>query len=220
LNVNAVVSDALARIRPAQQERSRRAQTGALDAFATLLRHRALRQVSMRDVAATAGLSVTSVYARFDGKQALVLALHERVIADGIAQLDALLEAHRVEWATVDDTVGALIEGLVAFAVDRAHIFRAVLLADDEETNQRAAGFIRAGSERLAGLLVERIARPADEVARDVDFAWRGVVAVIQQMWSLDGAEPARFPLDPPALARRLTAQFLTIVHPAAEVPR
>ncbi|MEJ7584050.1 MAG: helix-turn-helix domain-containing protein [Acidimicrobiales bacterium] len=72
--------DDLSRVRPPQQDRSRRAQQGALDAFEALLAERPLSRVTMQEVADRAGLSITSVYARFDGKDALVLALHERVI--------------------------------------------------------------------------------------------------------------------------------------------
>lgn len=205
-------TDGLARIRPPQQDRSRRAQAKALDAFESLLAHRPLARVSMHDVAAEAGLSVTSVYARFDGKQALVLALHERVVAQGRELLDSMLDAQAAADASVEADVAELIDGLVGFALDHAHIFRAVLLADDAETNERAAAFVRAGSERITEAVVPRIARPGGQVVEDIDFAWRSVVAVVQQTWSLDGAEPARFPLDRTALGRRLTRQFLATI--------
>ena len=164
----------------------------------------------MQEVATAAGLSITSVYARFEGKQALVLALHERVIAEGGAQLEAMLE-HQAS-ASVESMVAALVDGLIGFASDHAHVFRAVLLSDDAETNERAAAFIRTGSERVAASLIPRVTGPRARAAKDIDFAWRSVVAVIQQTWSLDGAEPARFPLDRRALGRRLTRQFLAAI--------
>ena len=87
-----------------------------------------------------------------------------------------------------------------------------MLAADDEETNERAAAFIRGGSERLARLLAPRLPSDPDTAARDIDFAWRATVAVLQQSWMLHGAEPSRFPLDRAALAQRLTAQFLAAI--------
>jgi AcrR family transcriptional regulator len=64
-----------------------------------LLRERSLDSVTMQEVADRAGLSITSVYARFDGKDALVLALHERVIAAGLAALEAALDDGEVAGA-------------------------------------------------------------------------------------------------------------------------
>ncbi len=196
------------RVRAPRQERSRRAFSAALAAFEELLRERPLASVTMQEVAGRAGLSVTSVYARFDGKAALVLALHESVIAQALAALDDAEAAS----APFESAVAAIVEGAVEFAHANAHVFRAVLAADDEETNERAAAFIRGGSERLARLLAPRLPSDPDTAARDIDFAWRATVAVLQQSWMLHGAEPSRFPLDRAALTRRLTAQFLAAV--------
>lgn len=206
--------DNLTRIRAPRQERSRRAFAAALAAFEALLRERPFASVTMQEVADRAGLSITSVYARFDGKAALVLALHEQIIAQGLATLDAALAGGEQAEASLESVVAQIVEGAVEFAHAHAHVFRAVLAAGDDETNERAAAFIRAGSERLARLLGPRLSSDADTAERDVDFAWRATVAVLQQSWMLHGAEGARFPLDAPALAQRLTSQFLCAVDP------
>jgi len=221
----------LSRVRPAHQDRSRRAQRVALDAFEALLAERPLSRVTVQHVADRAGLSITSVYARFDGKDALVLALHERVIGDAIAQLDAQLGGERGLDAPVEEIVATLIDGALAFAHANAHVFRAVLVAGDDETNERAAAFIRTGSERIARVLAPRLpvsrayatravagrseATLEDAREADVDFAWRSVVAVLQQMWALGGVDPSRFPLSRAQLSARLTRQFLAAIgHP------
>ncbi len=174
---------------------------------------RPLSKVTVQEVAKRAGLSITSVYARFDGKDALVLALHERVVGNGGAQLDALLED--IALAPVEDVVAALVDGAIAFSRANAHVFRAVLVAGDAETNERAAAFIRAGSERIARTLAPRLALPRARANRDIDFAWRSVVAVLQQAWGLGGADPGRFPLSEAELGVRLTRQFLAAIgHP------
>jgi AcrR family transcriptional regulator len=168
----------------------------------------------MQEVADRSGLSITSVYARFDGKAALVLALHEQVIAEGLAALETALAAGQLAGAPLESVVAAVVEGAVDFARAHAHVFRAVIAADDDETTERVAAFIRGGSERLARLLLPKLPSDPDTAARDVDFAWRATVAVLQQSWMLHGAEPARFPLAPAALAQRLTSQFLAAVAP------
>jgi AcrR family transcriptional regulator len=165
----------------------------------------------MQEVADLAGLSIMSVYARFDGKSALVLALHERVIAHGLDQFDAALGDPAVAGAPLEGMVVEVVSRAVDFAEENAHVFRAVLAAADDETNQRAAAFVRVGSERLARLLGPRLPAGVD-ADRAVDFAWRSTVAVLQQWWVLWGAEPARFPLGRDALARRLARSFVAAV--------
>ncbi len=204
--------DELHRVRPPRQDRSRRAQRAALDAFEALLAERDPSKVTVQEIADRAGLSITSIYARFDGKSALVLALHERVIGQGMAQLDQFLGQEAVATAPVEDIVADLVDGAVTFADAHAHVFRTVLLAADGETNERAAAFIRAGSERITGVLAPRLPHPRAQAERDIDFAWRSVAAVLQQHWALGGASPGRFPLSPAELATRLTRQFLATI--------
>lgn len=203
----------LSRVPPAQQERSRRAQREALEAFEALLKERPYSRVAMQDVADRAGLAITSVYARFDGKSALVLAAHERIIASAIAVLDAMVDAELAHPSDTRDFVTALIAGSADHAEAERHILRAVLAANDNETSERAACFIRASSERLATILVPRLPRPCARAERDIDFAWRSVVAVLQQRWALSNTGLGRFPLSKDELVRRLTDQFLAAIH-------
>lgn len=208
------VYEELSRVRPPLQDRSRLAQVAALDAFESMLRERPLHKVTVQDVADRAKLSITSVYARFDGKKALVLALHERVIHDAIDQLGSLLAQAAASNESVEATVAKLMSRVVEFARQNTHIFGAVLSAADEETNQRAAAFIRAGSEAVAGYLVPRLGLPPERADQEVDFAWCSVIAMMQQTWALGGAEPARHPLNPAELAARLSKLFLDAVRP------
>ncbi len=95
----------LSRVKPPQQDRSRRAQYAALDAFESLLAERPLSSVTVQEVADRAGLSITSLYARFDGEQALVLALHERTVRSALELLDRI---HRQFLAAVGQPIGPL----------------------------------------------------------------------------------------------------------------
>jgi AcrR family transcriptional regulator len=203
----------LSRVPPAQQERSRRAQREALEAFEALLKERPYSRVAMQDVADRAGLAITSVYARFDGKSALVLAAHERIIASAIAGFDAMVEAESANPSDTRDFVTALIAGSADHAEAATHILQAVLAANDKETSERAAFFIRASSERLAAIIAPRLPRPRAQAERDIDFAWRSVVAVLQQTWALSDTDLGRFPLGKDELVRRLADQFLAAIH-------
>lgn len=114
----------LSRVRPPQQDRSRRAQQAALDAFEALLVDRPLAKVTVQEVADRAGLSITSVYARFDGKQALVLALHERVVAEGIEWMDLVLASDAPPDGPLEDIVSMIVGQALGFAVAHQHVFR------------------------------------------------------------------------------------------------
>lgn len=206
------IYEGFSRVNPAQQERSRRAQRETLEAFESLLEERPYSKVTMQGVADRAGLAITSVYARFEGKSALVLAVHERIVASGIAVFDAMVEAEAVIPSDTDELMTAIIAGLAEHVENDAHILRAVLAANDEETNERAAFFIRESSERLATVVAPRLSQPLAEAERDIDFAWRTVVAVLQQTSALWGSDVGRFPLDRDELVRRLADQFLAAI--------
>ena len=207
-------SSAVARIRPPKQERSRKAVVASLDAFDGLLRERSVHDVSMQEVAERAGLSLTSVYARFDGKAALVLALHERVIADGLAMADLADADESLADLALPDLVSMIVRSVGDFTATNEHVFRAVLATADREATDRVADFVRNSSERVGALLRNRVEGDPDTVDRGLDFAWRSVIAVLQQAWMLDGADPGRFPLDRTELLDRLTAQFLDAISP------
>lgn len=206
----------LPRVRAPRQARSRRAFDAALDAFEELLRDRPVAAVGVQEVADRAGLSITSLYARVDGKSALVLALHERVIAEGLATFEAA-EAELDPDTELDQVVRAVVEGAVAFTDRYHHVFRAVAATDDPDVHDRAATFIRAGSERVAELVLPRLPAGSTSDDADVDFAWRTVVAVLQQRWALGTANPGRYRHDGPALVDRLARTFLATILPGAD---
>lgn len=199
----------LDRIRAPKQERSLRVFEATLAAFDALLQQRPFAEVSMQEVAEHAGVSVPSVYARFDGKAALVLALHELTIARGLAAADQMIEADRTAPATLEDAVRTLVSAAVAFAQRNEHLFRAVIACSDDETFERAAAFSREMSARLSTLLLPKLSGDPASAERDVDFAWRSVLAVLQQAWMLGGAQPGRFPMSRDEEIERLVRQFL-----------
>ncbi|MGB5757819.1 MAG: hypothetical protein WBM50_12960 [Acidimicrobiales bacterium] len=107
-----------------------------------------------------------------------------------------------------------IVQSVGDFTEANEHVFRAVLATADREATDRIADFVRSSSERVAALLRNRIEGDPETVDHELDFAWRSVVAVLQQAWMLDGADPARFPLDRTELLDRLTTQFLNAISP------
>ncbi len=202
------------RLRPPQQARSRRSQERVLDTFAAMLIEQSFEQITIADLARRARVAVTSIYARFDDKRALVLALHERHFAETVRNTDTLLDPDRWEGADLETVVRGVVARIVGHLLPRAHLLRAALLVNDRDIEARVAELMRRGSERLAALLRPRLGhlRPGDR-DRVVDFAIRAVLAVVQQRLLFPHTEPGRFRLSNAELTRRLGGLFLALVR-------
>jgi AcrR family transcriptional regulator len=202
------------RLRPPRQSRSRESQERVLDAFAAMLREQSFESITMADLARRAGVAVTSIYARFADKRALVLALHERHYAETTTQMDALLDPARWEGADLETVARTIVSRVVRHLLSRADLLRAALLVDDPDVETRAAALMRRGSERLAVLLRPRLRHlPPRERDRAIDFAVRAVLAVVQQRLLFPAAEPGRYRLSEAELVRRLGRLFLATLR-------
>ena len=184
-----------------------------LDACAAMLTTQPFDRITMAALARRAGVAVTSIYARFSDKHALVLALHERHSEETARHTAALLDPTRWANADLETLVRGVIAGVVAHLLPRAHLLRAVLLADDPDVEARAAELMRRGSAALAALVAPRLAHvPARERDRLVDFALRAVMALVHQRLIFCHHEPGRFALSEREFTRRLGDLFLAIV--------
>jgi AcrR family transcriptional regulator len=202
------------RLRPARQARSRLSQERVLDALAAMLAEQPFEKIRVTEIARRAGVAVTSIYARFEDKRALVLALHERHVSETLGLTDTLLDAGRWEGADLETVVRGVIAGIVAHQRPRAQLLRTVLVVNDRDVERRVAHLMRHGSERLATLLRSHLAHvPAATRDRLVDFAFRAVVAVLQQRLIFPTTEPGRYRLSDAELTRRLGDLFLGAVR-------
>ena len=66
------------RIRQPQQTHSLETMIRVLDAFEKLLRNAAYETITISDIAKESATGVGSIYARFDGKQSILCAIHAR----------------------------------------------------------------------------------------------------------------------------------------------
>jgi AcrR family transcriptional regulator len=203
------------RLRQPLQARSRQSQERVLATFGAMLAKQPFERITIADLARRAGVAVTSIYARFEDKRALVLALHERHVEETMRFTDALLAPGRWEGADLATIVGRIIAGVVAHQRPRAHLLRTVLLVNDRDVEVRVAHLMQHGSERLAALLRPHLVRiPTEARDRAVDFALRAVIAVLQQRLIFPNTEPGRYRLSDKELARRLTDLVLAVINP------
>ncbi len=187
-----------------------------LDACARMLMTQPFERITMADLARRAGVAVTSIYARFSDKRALLLALHERHVTETANRTATLLDPGRWTGTDLETVVRGVVAGIVAHLVPRAHLLRAVLLADDADVEARAAELMRRGSAALAELIAPRLRHiPVRERDRLVDFALRTVMALLHQRFIFPRHEPGRYALSHREFTRRLGDVFLVIVtHP------
>jgi AcrR family transcriptional regulator len=163
----------------AQQARSRATEERILAATETLLADLPFDELAVAGIASMAGVSVGGFYARFEGKNALLEALHSRYEDRRTARLEDAFALDR--W--IDRVTRERFRGVIAEIVDlmaeERHVLRTFLLRY-WSTPEDASG---AFADRLAGLydaaahilLLDRDLMRAD----DPEEATRAAIAVV-----------------------------------------
>jgi AcrR family transcriptional regulator len=156
------------------EERARRIVATAME----LAERGGFEAVRLRDVAAHAGVALGTVYRRFRGKQDLLLAALESLVADHLEEMARCPAAG----ATPLERLTHFFELTTARLCDRPNLARAVVRAvatGDPELTQKIAAFHTLMEEMItAALRGDRQAR-ADAPSE----AERGLAFVLQQVW-------------------------------------
>jgi AcrR family transcriptional regulator len=171
-------------VHPPRQARSRRTLERILDAAERLLDEKGFDDLSVHEVAQRARSSVGAFYTRFEDKDGLLHALHERFSEEAFATADRALDPARWRGATIAEILSSCIPFLVRITRERAGLIRAVLLraAVDGAFAERAARLSRhviGGLDRLLLARRDEIGHAEPEVA--AQFAWRVVFSVLNQ---------------------------------------
>lgn len=163
-----------ATIRKPMQERSRATLEKLLRAGVELLSERGYEGLSIADLGMRAGVSIGSIYQRFDGKEALFAALRDRVMAAIDAEQGKLfddIDPALPDQALVQEAVGRLA------AHFRRHgpLLRAIILRGtvDEPTRLRGSISSMTLAKSFEAFLlssVRRFGHEAPERAADVCF--------------------------------------------------
>lgn len=128
-----------------KQERSLATYQSLLDAAEQLLAERRLEEITVAHVVARAGSSVGSFYARFPGKEALVVALVERYHEDTRAVMEALLADGRLKTLSLRARARRFIALLVESCRKRRGLLRlrfalrlsrSIALPDEDEKSR------------------------------------------------------------------------------------
>lgn len=208
---------ALPAVRAPKQLRSQKTITRILKAFDALLQQKPFDQITVAEVARRARASIPSLYARFEGKEALLLAAHEAFKEEVIAGSSDFLAPERWQDVAVPEICRRGAAEMVRLYQTRQNLLRAVLLSDSPVIYERVALIARHLSERLAALLLPRLeledARAAEEA---IDFGVRAALALLQHQLVFGTVHPARFDLTQRQLVPRI-AELLVAFMPASE---
>jgi AcrR family transcriptional regulator len=207
-------------IRTPVQGRSERTLARILDATERLLNARTFEQLTVQDIVREAEASVGSFYARFESKDALLNALHERYVAESIPTTERALDP--ALWRGIPLLV--LVEQTVAFLVDQTWqnrgLKRALVIAvakGEPGFRERSSGLAGLVVDQLAALFVARGDALGGKDARAAaDFVHRLVFSFLDQMVSFAPDDPIARPRAPDVLARELVhAVYAYLVTPA-----
>lgn len=207
-----------------QQERSRRTLERIEEAALALIAEQGVEATSVQDIVVRARSSVGSFYARFPGKEDLLVHLEQRIWTAARARFDQALE----EWQTEGLTLTGLLEPLVEL----------VLRSLREDVRQRRTLDLRASNDdrgsgvrafhayilsRIRPLLLAReseILHPIPERAVDLGFA--AVVGALQVLERGTLEEGARAGLTDESVVHemaRLYRSYLGGGRPPGEAP-
>jgi AcrR family transcriptional regulator len=202
------------RISLPQQARSRGTMQRVLKTLLAMLETRPFNEITIADLARRADAAVTSIYARFEDKRALLLAAHQLHSEEVIEQIDRAFGPSHLQSASVPEVVEtALVQAMKTFS-RRKNLHRAVLAAADPDVALRAAEMIRHFSQRVTQLIRGKLRGLDDqELERRTDFALRAAMAVMQQRIIFGDVEPSRFALSERELQSRLLAMILAVLR-------
>ena len=201
-------------LRPPKQARSRETLHRFLESAIELLGERRFEEASVAEIARRARSSVGAFYARFEGKEALLAYLNDRLFEEGQRLWDEFLAPERWEGRGVADVV----EGVVARLVDRRRanrgLLRALSLYARSRPEPRFTSHARAMNRHVHRKLAERLLERRGEIAHPDPEQ-----AIAFGLLIVDGAtreailfgEAARLPGKPSdaVLARELSAAWL-----------
>lgn len=160
--------------RPPRQARSRATSDAIVAAGLALLAERDFATVTIAEVVDRAGVSIGGFYARFRGKEALLHALAEEVLADCADGLEAALNSRRMAGAPLARVIRAYVRVMIAkFREHRAAIIqiRRHAGAGDAHQARLVAAFNQRVHGRLRALLAERrsqIRHPDPDLAANI----------------------------------------------------
>ena len=158
-----------------------------LDAFERLLRHGSYETITIADIAADSATGAGSIYARFDGKRSILLALHARTRDRARKYFQALFNPDVRTAEQVDAAVERVVRGMFVWHKRRRSVIRTSMLLDDADIYRGISTSFQTWNEQLARLLLARGAPLSDDQVLAVATAILQLTTAAFQQWAIFG---------------------------------
>src|SRR5438270_4976839 len=121
-----------------RQERSGATRDRILGALALLLEHKRFDAITTAELTRVARCSMSSLYARFPTKDALLTAFHDRFFENSVHQVGAALVAIEAAGLPLEERVRHLLSFLVRAYREHRGLLRSLVLHDRKSTSSFA----------------------------------------------------------------------------------
>jgi len=181
-----------------------------LDAFEKLLRKGGYDTITINDIVNESSTGAGSIYARFDGKRSILLAVHARVRDRARRYFQALFNPA----LHLDESLEAAIErtarGMLAWHMRNRAIIRTSLLLDDPDIYAGISASFHPRSEQLAALMRSRgLALSEAEALNAATAILQITIAALQQRVIFGDIAPIGYDLSDDALIGVIVAASL-----------
>jgi AcrR family transcriptional regulator len=202
------------RIRQPRQDRSQATMERVLDAFEKLLRKSSYETITINDIAAESSTGAGSIYARFDGKRSILLALHARTRDRARKYFQGLFNPAVRDGESLEQAIERITRGMLSWHKRQRYIIRTSLLLNDPDIYEGISASFRPWSEQLALLLKARGAPLSDEAASAAAVAIIQItIAALQQRVIFGLISPVGHDLSDDQLVSIINAAALGQVH-------
>lgn len=192
-------------IRAPAQRRSRDTMERVLTALEELLREKPFDAITINELAAKSGTAVSSIYARFKDKNALILGLHQNLQEMTLECIGELANPERWDDRSRQEILPVVLTRVVQTYRQHAPIIRAAALADIAYVYERMTSVWLATQKAFTDLLAPKMpAVPRRDVGEAVEASVRIVTAVMHQMVIFNQLEVVRHPVSDRQLVRQL----------------
>ncbi len=194
-------------VRPAKQSRSRQTRAKLVAALEKLLRHRSFEDISIADLAAEAGLSVGTVYRRFDNRDALIPVIFE-LYAERVTHYAGTPSAQLTlkEGEGLRSALRQMVSRAWEFLTAEAHLVRAAHLyarLRPDLVGEEWEAFLEAAVASSVALI--------EHFSAEVSVSNRRHAAeILTYLFNTSLIERALYPKDGPAFALTMSDEVFT----------
>jgi AcrR family transcriptional regulator len=175
------------RIREPRQDRSQATMIRILDAFEKLLRTGAYESITINEIAAASSTGAGSIYARFDGKRSILLAVHARVRDRARRYFQALFDPDANRDESLEAGIERIARGMFAWHKKHRGVIKTSLLLDDVDIYRGISASFHPWNGQLALMLRARDPELSQELAATTATAILQITTAALQQWVIFG---------------------------------